>query len=72
MVDIKILTHVIRKRDGHVMTDWIEVESEAEAFHEKRKVAGGYNKAKDIPVEMGDIQKENNLKELKHQTGGGW
>ena len=42
MADIKILTHVIRKRVGHVKTDWIEVASEGEAFHEKRKVAGGY------------------------------
>lgn len=27
MAEIKILTHVIRLRDGHVMTDWIEVKS---------------------------------------------
>ena len=27
MAEIKILTHVIRLKDGHVMSDWIDVKS---------------------------------------------
>ena len=49
-MNIKILTHVIRRRDGHVMCDWIQVESEAEAFHEKRKVKFGYYDDKDLSL----------------------
>ena len=30
MAEIKILTHVIRLKDGHVMTDWIDVKSGTE------------------------------------------
>ena len=72
MVDIKILTHVIRKRDGHVMTDWIEVASEGEAFHEKRKVAGGYYDDKDYAVRMRRYPKEKHLKDVRTQTGWVW
>jgi len=45
MYKIKILTHIIRKNDGHVMPDWINVPSsnsmEKEASEIKQSVMNG-------------------------------
>tara|TARA_R100000995_G_C3380947_1_gene75983 strand:+ start:137 stop:352 length:216 start_codon:yes stop_codon:yes gene_type:complete len=71
-MSIKILTHVIRRRDGHVMCDWIEVASEGEAFHEKRKVVNGYYDDIDYAVRMRRYPKEKHLKDTVTKTGMVW
>jgi len=74
-MSIKVLTHVIRRRDGHVMCDWIEVASEGEAFHEKRKVKFGYYDDKDFAVRMRVYPKDKHLKgefAVRTKTGMVW
>ena len=71
-MSIKILTHIIRLSDGHVMPDWIAVKDGQSPETVKRYVRAGIYDTDNYSIRMRRYPKENHLQDVITDTGSVW